>query len=154
MLDKDFNLEFSKYGVLYLHQEDGKERVTIRKCFPWSQAEQFFSLQNDEGEELALIERVSDLNGESLKALVQGLVAASFSFEVLKVYSVELDFELRIWDVDTTQGRRTFQTKPMDWPRELSGGGLLIQAIDGDLYRIADVSQLDEASQKQLWSFK
>ena len=73
--------------------------------------------------------------------------------DVVRVLSVEEEFELRSFSVDTLQGPRRFQTPLDGWPRELENGTLLIEDVFGDLYRVQDPSRLDEKSRRLLAAF-
>ena len=67
--------------------------------------------------------------------------------------SIEDEFELRVWNVETTQGSRKFQTKLDEWPQKLPGGDLLIRDVAGDLYLVVSDKRLDPKSEKLLWAF-
>jgi len=71
----------------------------------------------------------------------------------VRVHSVEEEFELRSFSVDTEQGPRRFQTPLDGWPRELENGTLLIEDVFGDLYRVQDPARLDEKSRRLLSAF-
>jgi hypothetical protein len=55
--------------------------------------------------------------------------------------------------VETAQGPRTFQTALDGWPRELDAGGLVVEDVYGDLYRVSDPERLDAKSKRLLWAF-
>lgn len=132
---------------------DGEDvPVTPARCFPWSHGEQFYSLRNDEGHEVALVEDPDDLDGESRAALASVLAEIGFVFEVRRVLEVEEEFEIRCWKVETGQGPRTFQTARDEWPRETPDGSLLVRDVAGDLYRIPDIEGMDAHSQRLLWA--
>ena len=140
-------------GQLWAMEGQQARAVSVRRCFPWSEPSRFVSLRDRDDKEVALIRESSDLDADSRKALEQALVEASFVLQVVKVYDVEEEVEIRIWKVETTQGLRTFQTRLDEWPRELPGGGLLIRDVAGDLYHIANREKLDAKSKKLLWAF-
>jgi hypothetical protein len=64
---------------------------------------------------------------------------------------VEEDFELRCFKVETPQGPRAFQTALDAWPRETPDGGLLIEDVAGDVFRIEDPATLDPRSRELVW---
>jgi hypothetical protein len=125
--------------------------VKIRRCFPWTFPERYISLQNDENEELAFVADPKDLDQASQTALSQALAEAGFVFLIQKVYSVEEDFELRCFKVETPQGPRAFQTALDAWPRETPDGGLLIEDVAGDVFRIESAESLDSRSRELVW---
>ena len=125
--------------------------VKLRRCFPWSHPERYIALQTLENEELAFVSDPAELAAPSRAALCQALTEAAFVFQIRKVYSVEEDFELRCFVVETPQGRRAFQTALDAWPRETSDGGLLIEDVAGDVFRIDDPEALDPKSRALVW---
>ena len=133
---------------------DGKPvPVRLRQCFPWSEPGRHLSLRDDEDEEVALVEDPAALPPESRRALEWALAEAGFVLEVLRVLDIEEEVEIRQWTVETTHGRRSFQTHLDDWPRVLPTGALLIRDVAGDLYRLVDPRRMDRRSRELLWAF-
>ena len=124
--------------------------IHVVRCFPWSEPFAFVSLRDYEELEIALIEHVEDLTPSSQKVLEQALAEAGFVLEITRVVSLEEEFELRNWVVETIQGKRTFQTRRDEWPRKTAQGGLIIRDIHNDTFFISDVKTLDAESQKRL----
>ena len=154
--------ENEKQGLLVERRVDGRlwagregEAVPVRlvRCFPWSAPSRMLSLRDEDDEEVALVAELSDLDDESREALGEALVEAGFVLEVVEVLDVEDDFEIRRWNVRTHQGLRRFQTALDAWPREAPTGGLLIQDVGGDLFRIPPPEELDARSRKRVWAF-
>jgi hypothetical protein len=138
--------------------EDGLLRLGTRpvhlvRCFPWSNPLHWLSLRDDKGEELVLLETMHGLSDQARRSLVQALVEASFVFAIEAIESVSEEFELRHWQVRLKEGRRKFQTQLSSWPREVPGGGLLIQDVANDFYLIADLTKIDAKSTRLLAAF-
>lgn len=127
--------------------------VRLRQCFPWSEPHRHLSLRDDDEREVALIDDPALLAPESRRALEQALAAAGFVLDVVRVLRVDEEVEIRHWTVETTSGKRAFQTHLDDWPRVLPGGELLIRDVAGDLYRLADPKGMDRKSRELLWAF-
>lgn len=133
---------------------DGQARpVRVRRCFPWSQPTRFLSLCDEEDEEVAFVAEPASLDEHSRVALEQVLIEAGFVFQLIEVYEIEEEVELRHWRVRTSQGNRSFQTRLDDWPRELPDGSLLIRDVAGDLYQLLAPGHLNRHSRELLWSF-
>ncbi|MGH7530090.1 MAG: DUF1854 domain-containing protein [Gemmatimonadales bacterium] len=146
-------LEIRTDGSLWA-MRDGEERaVWVRRCFPWTEAARFVSLQDAGDDEFALIRDPAELDPASRAALEHALALAGFIFEIRQVVEIDEEVEIRRWVVETGQGRRSFQTRLDDWPRRLPDGGLLIRDLTGDLYRLARVAALDARSRELLWAF-
>ena len=132
----------------------GEERaVWVRRAFPWSEPGRFLSLRDDDEEEFALVRDPAELDEASRRALERALHDAGFVFEITRVLEIDEEIELRRWQVETRQGRRTFETRLDDWPRALPHGGLLIRDVAGDLYHLSRAAGRDRRSRELLWAF-
>jgi Domain of unknown function (DUF1854) len=145
------SLEKRHDGRLWALLAERAAPVKLRRCFPWTFPERYISLQTDDNTELAFVSDPAELSAASQAALSQALSEASFVFLIQRVHSVEEDFELRCFKVETPQGPRAFQTALDAWPRETPDGGLLIEDVAGDVFRIEDPSTLDPRSRELLW---
>jgi len=146
-------LEYRADGSLCVLRGEVAIPVTVRPCFPWSEARRWVSLRDDEHVEVALVSDPAELEAGSREALERALADAGFLLEVTQVLDVEEEVEIRHWRVVTRQGPRSFQTRLDDWPRSLPDGGFLIRDVAGDLYHIANPRQLDKRSRELLWAF-
>jgi hypothetical protein len=140
-------------GRLWLTLCDDARPVVVRRCFPWTDPGRFISLRDDRNTELALIADPGELDAESRLVLEEALVEAGFVLEITGVSGIEEEVEIRHWTVTTRQGARAFQTRLDDWPHALSGGGLLIRDVAGDLYHVAAPERLDAKSRELLWAY-
>jgi hypothetical protein len=140
-------------GRLWLTLGEDARPVVVRRCFPWTDPGRFISLRDDHNTELALIADPVELDAESRLVLEEALVEAGFVLEITGVTAIEEEVEIRHWTVTTLQGPRAFQTRLDDWPHALSGGGLLIRDVAGDLYHVAMPERLDAKSRELLWAY-
>ena len=115
--------------------------VNLVRCFPWSAPQRYLSLRDDDDREVLFVD-----DPEARR--VQGLV-----HDVSAIEELEDDFEIRRWKVRTRQGPRQFQTALETWPREAPNGGLLIEDVAGDLFRIPPANELDPRSRRLVWAF-
>jgi Domain of unknown function (DUF1854) len=145
------SLEKRADGRLWALLAERAAPVKIRRCFPWTFPERYLSLQTESNEELAFVADPAALDATSRAALSQALSEAGFVFLIQRVYSVEEDFELRCFRVETPQGPRAFQTALDSWPRETPDGGLVIEDVAGDVFRIEDPATLDAKSRELVW---
>lgn len=144
-------LEKRADGRLWALLAERAAPVKIRRCFPWTFPERYISLQTDENEELAFVADPETLDLASRSALSQALAEVGFVFLITRVDAVEEDFELRCFKVETPQGSRAFQTALDAWPRETPDGGLLIEDVAGDVFRIEHPETLDPKSRELVW---
>jgi hypothetical protein len=147
-----FTVERDVDRTLVLVKDGKRARVQVRRCFPWREPDNFVSLADDEGKELALVHRLTDLDQGSRQALEEALAVAGFTLEIRRILSLEKEIEIRNWRVDVGGRERTFQTALDEWPRDLGAGALLIRDVGGDLYTIPDPTRLDEKSRRFLWA--
>lgn len=147
------SLRVDEAGRLLVVREDAIVPVRVRQCFPWSEPHRFLSLRDGADREVALVADPATLDGDSREALERALAVAGFVLDVARVLDIHEEVEIRQWTIETTSGRRTFQTHLDDWPRPLPDGGLLIRDVAGDLYRLGAPASLDRRTRDLLWAF-
>lgn len=150
---KDIAIERRVDGRLWAGRDGDAVPVRLVRCFPWSAPARLLSLRDEEDREVALVAELSQLDEESRAVVAGALLEAGFVLEVVGVDEIEEDVEIRRWKVRTRQGARSFQTALDAWPREAPGGGLLIEDVAGDLFRIPPSEELDPKSRKRVWAF-
>lgn len=147
----------SESGTLECRAKDGDPFVAVRlcPCFPLTRPGEYLSFCERYGEEeVAFVKSPSEeLDGASREALEGALAEAGFLMEVTRVESIEDGPALREWRVETNRGTRRFLTQLDCWPRELEGGGILIEDISEDLYLVRDPGALDAESRERLWYY-
>ena len=147
------NINLSNSGQLQVVRGDQTTAVRVQPCFPLSEPNRFFSLLDNDGNETCMVENPSDLDAPGHAALSTAIADAAFTIKVTAIESISNDIDLRIWQVLTSSGSRTFETRLGSWPRKLEDGGVLIQDIAEDLYHIENANALDSRSRQLLWAF-
>ena len=150
------NISVSKdaYGVLTLFTTAGKTvGVAPVPCFPWRDVNVYISVRDGQGKELVLIHDLTSLDESSQQALKSSLLETSFMLNIKKVISIDTEFEIRSWRVETEQGDFQFQTRLDEWPQKINGHGLFIRDVAGNILSISDVNGMDEHSQRVLWPY-
>ncbi len=138
---------------LWLRRGETRTLVKPVRCFPWSSPGELVSLRDERDDEQLLVERLDELDPESGRALQAALSSAGFVLEVLRIDSIEEDYEMRIWHSETRHGKRTFQTKLDEWPWASPDGGHLVRDVAGDLFRLPPLETLDEKTRQWLWAY-
>lgn len=146
-------LERRSDGQLWASRNGEAKAVWVYRCFPWTEPSRLVSLRDPDEDEFALVRDPAELDPASRAALEIGLAEAGFVLEILQIRKCEEEVEIRVWEVETRQGARSFQTKRDEWPRSMPGGGLLVRDVAGDLFYVADPSSLDARSQELMWAF-
>lgn len=137
-------------GKLWLRAGADPVPVDVVRCLPWSRPGQLLSLRDAGGTERGFVNDAAELDPRSQAALRAALLRSAFVLEVTRVLGVEEDFELRSFSVETAQGPRRFQTALDAWPRELAEGGVVLEDVHGDLYRLSAPHALDAQSRRWL----
>ena len=147
-------LERRHDGQLWLLR-DGQDGIAVhaRPCFPWTHPGRYVSLRDPDDKELMLIHDLGQLPDDARRLVVEALAEVGFVLEITRVLSLQSEYEIRNWKVETRQGPATFQSKLDEWPHELSEGGLLIRDIADNLFVIPEPGALDAHSRKLLWAF-
>ncbi|MGD2069995.1 MAG: DUF1854 domain-containing protein [Gemmatimonadota bacterium] len=153
MSDAGLRLERRRDGQLWAVRNGEERPVRVRRLFPWSEDARHVSLRDARNREFALVAPGHPLDAASARVLEDAMAAAGFVLEVTAVLGIEEEVEIRVWNVETRQGPRTFQTRLDEWPRETPGGGLVMRDVAGDLYHVPDPAGLDAGSRERLWAF-
>lgn len=138
---------------LWLQHAEQVARVRPVRCFPWSFPDGFISLRQDDGGEALFVEEMAELDPESANALSAALRGGEFVFEVLRVESIAEELETRVWHTLTSGGKRTFQTKVDEWPRESPSGGYLVRDLAGDSFLLPRLDAADKETRRWLWAY-
>jgi hypothetical protein len=146
------SLHIDESGQLFV-ASDLPVAVRVRQCFPFSQPHRHLSLRDAGDDEIAMVDDPATLDDVSRCAIERALDIAGFVLEVTRVVEIDEEVEIRQWVVETTSGRRSFQTHLDDWPRMLPNGELLIRDVAGDLYKLAAPHTLDRKTRDLLWAF-
>jgi hypothetical protein len=147
-------LERRRDGQIWLLR-DGHDDIAVRArpCFPWTHPGRYVTLRDADDKELILVHDLGELADDARRLVEEALAEVGFVLEITRVLSLQSEFEIRNWKVETRQGPFIFQTKLDDWPHELPDGGALIRDVAGNLFLIPDPHTLDAASRKLLWAF-
>lgn len=151
---RELGVERRSDGRLWAVHEGEAVPVQLVRCFPWSAPTRYLSLRTERDDEVALVRELEELEPESRAVLEEALIEAGFLIEVTAIDEVEEDFEVRCWKVRTRQGPRSFQTALDAWPRNAPDGGILIEDVMGDLFRVPAPERLDPRSRRLLWAFQ
>ncbi|MCB0422089.1 MAG: DUF1854 domain-containing protein [Bdellovibrionales bacterium] len=148
-----WNLSLNDDGQLFYESGGKKQEIYLQRCFPWSHPDSFISFRDKSGKELRLLPSINQLPEGLAKTLKLALVEQGFCFHIEEIHSIEEDYEIRVWEVTTSQGKRKFQTAQDEWPIGLSDGGFLVKDLYGDLYRIPNVESLSKEGKLKLSAF-
>lgn len=144
-------LRLDERGRLLASHGETEVPVVARRAFPWSNPTAFISLRDKEGVELTMIESLDAVPPASRKVLADYLAQASFIPRIVRIDEVNLEHGYQLWRVETEAGPAEFRVQEREDIRFLSEGRFSIKDASGNVYEIADLSKLDERSQRQIY---
>lgn len=139
---------------LRLKDEDKEyKRVQVNPAFPLSKVGSYLSFAEEEGSEIGMLRDMNELSEASKEIVEEILEKIYFMPKIVKINSIEEQFGLTQWDVETEKGHRVFDIKSRRSDvRPFGNRRIIIHDVDGNRYEIPDHAQLDEESQKTLRS--
>ncbi len=133
------------------------ERVVAVRCFPVTNPTEFVSIREPDskkkgrGKEIGMIRRMSDMPKDAQTLLTEELDRRYFTPEILKIMSMKEKFGYSYWDVETTAGKVTFVlNNPFHNIRVLEDESVFINDIDGNCFKIPDITKLDAQSVRKI----
>ncbi len=139
-------LKIKKNGLLFLIKGDEEIEVTPKSCFPLERPREFISLIDKKGKEAYIITRLDDAPESISVPLEKYLGQKKFTIRINKILHIEEDYQVRVWQIESEQGKRKFQTSLQVWPIEREDGTYHIQDLSGDIYTIPSKEMLDKKS--------
>jgi hypothetical protein len=137
--------------LVHLHARPEPVRdAQILRCFPWSVPDQYISLRDADGKEVALVKELDDLDPESRKVVQEELEKKVFNPKILEILDYAHEFGVSSVTARTDRGEVKFQIRSRDDVRLLSPTRALFRDADGNVYELEDLTQLDPVSRKHL----
>ncbi|MBC7490525.1 MAG: DUF1854 domain-containing protein [Glaciimonas sp.] len=155
MTHLDFRLNRNEFGRLVLTSANGDiyEAVFPVRAFPITASHEGLSLVAANGQELAWIDRLSDLSDNIRKIVEEELASREFMPEISRIRQVSSYTTPSNWNVETSRGQAIFTLKSEEDIRRLPGSALLIADNQGLHFVIRDLHALDKVSRKILDRF-
>ena len=152
LTDKDTVAECEN-NLVTLTFADGTahERLEPRRLFPVSRENEYITLLNEEGVEIAVIRRLSDLNEASRTAVKFGLDDYYLIPHITKIISKQEKYGTLRWTVETDRGIKSFDIRNRNHDiRVYKDGKVRVRDADDNRYTIDDYRKLDSASRARL----
>jgi hypothetical protein len=142
-------------GTLRLTIADGRDRsyhaVKLYQAAPLSRPGRYLVVQNGKGEEIVLVDALSDLLPESRSVAEEELRRRYLTARVISITNVRTEFGVTYWHVDTDRGERDFVIQSLSESCQwLTDDHLLLTDVDGNRFEIASRSALDPVSRDRL----
>ncbi|HHW09556.1 MAG TPA: DUF1854 domain-containing protein [Firmicutes bacterium] len=124
--------------------------VSVHYMFPLSHPGKLITLCDRNGEEIGVLDDISDLDEGSKQALWHELTVNYFVPKITRIVSIKEEFGITHWEVETDRGPRRFQLQSRYDIRSMGGGRYIIRDIDGNRYDIPNEADLDPVSRSLL----
>ena len=150
--DKD-TITINENNLVDLKTESGElyERLEPRRLFPVSRADNYITLLNEDGNEIAIIRNMTDLNKESRDIIQYSLDDYYLVPHILKIYSVSEKNGKVHWAIETERGYKEFDIRNRNHDvRVYSDGRVRVRDSDDNRYIITDYKKLDKHSRAQM----
>ena len=122
-----------------------------RMLFPVSRTEEYISLINSEGKEIALIRSLCDLNSESKKVILESLEDYYLVPKITKLISTQNKNGTIVWECETTRGPKTFEIRNRNHDIKASDNGAVrVRDSHDNRYVIDNWHELDKKSRRLL----
>lgn len=152
LTDKDKIAECEN-NLVTLTLEDGTvhERLEPRRLFPVSRENEYITLLDEEGVEVAVIRKLSELSAESREAIKFGLDDYYLIPHITKIISKQEKYGTLRWTVETDRGIKSFDIRNRNHDiRVYKDGKVRVRDADDNRYTIDDYRKMDSASRARL----
>ena len=121
-----------------------------RRLFPTSRPEEYITLLNKGGEEIAVIRGLSDIDSNSERVIRESLDNYYLVPKITKIYKISIKTGTIRWSVLTDRGRVDFYIHNRNDIKSFSDGTVRVRDSDDNRYVIENVSALDFDSRAKL----
>ncbi len=153
---QSFELERNTFGKLVLTNPQGDrfEGVVPVRAFPIQSPEHGISLVNVDGQEVAWVDALAEVNEPAQGLLREALATREFMPVLLSIDAVTSFSTPCTWTVQTDRGTTEFVLRGDEDIRRIgTGGSLLIADVHGIQYLVRDQYALNAVSKKILDRF-
>ena len=121
-------------------------RINAYRTFPLSDADRYLSLRDADGNEIGILESLTDLAQDQADLLRAELERRYFTPAIEQVRSVKEEFGYSYWLVDTDAGPRRFTVQSgKNNVTVVAERRLLIVDVDGNRFSVDDYTRLDRS---------
>ena len=121
--------------------------------FPISRIDQYITLLDEDGKEVAIIRNFQNLDEESAKIVQQSIDDYYLVPNILRIYSVIEKSGTLVWETETNRGFKRLEIRDRNHDVKVyKDGRLRIRDADDNRYIIEDYQKLDKHSKYLLTS--
>ncbi len=154
-LNPRFQLSRNSFGHLVLINASGEvhEHVSPVRAFPIQTPDEGISLVLQDGQEVAWIDKLSDLAENERQLVSDELQGREFMPEIKRIVGITSYATPCTWEVKTDRGDTSFVLKGEEDIRRIGRTSLLISDNHGIHFLIRDMFEIDKHSRKILDRF-
>ncbi len=152
LTDSD-NITECENNLVTLTLSDGTvyDRLEPRRLFPISRENEYITLLDEKGVEIAVIRNITDLNFDSASAVRFGLDDYYLIPHITRIISKQEKYGTLRWTVETDRGIKSFDIRNRNHDiRVFKDGKVRVRDADDNRYTIDDYRKLDPASRAKL----
>lgn len=145
-------IEKYENNLVTLRLKDGEtfESLEPRRLFPTTRPAQYITLLSKEGNEVAVIRSLSDIDETSRKVIFESLENYYLVPKIIKIYKISIKTGTIRWSVLTERGKVDFYIHNRNDIKSFSDGSVRVRDSDDNRYVIEDFSKLDFESRAKL----
>ena len=122
-------------------------RLQIARAFPLGLPNKWIGLRDGKDNDIGVLETLDGMEPESMKIITKEMERRYFIPRVVKVLSVEEEFGLVTWQVETDKGAKTYLIQDLRGSTQsLSSNRVLMTDREGNRFEFPDLSRLDSKS--------
>lgn len=133
--------------MLTIEGECSYLKVLVKRSFPLSMPDHYFSFIDGNGKEIGVINDIHNLDSESKELVKDELRKRYFIPVIRKIKAIRERFGVVEWNVKTDKGSKKFLTRGLhDNILDLGPHRLMIKDVGDSRYEIHDITRLDTRS--------
>ena len=120
--------------------------IAMVRLFPLSNPKHFLVINDSEGREIGVIKDPEELERETREIVLEAAEKAYHICGITKIKSLKDVFGIAEWEVETTEGFRSFEVRGGRDNIRIIGRRAIITDVEGNRFEIADRDRLDSKS--------
>jgi hypothetical protein len=150
---KEDNILHDENNLVHLHCADGEvyESLEPRRLFPINRPNEYITLLDKEGKEIAVIRSIEQINEDSRRVIHDSLEDYYLVPEITRIVNTIEKYGRLHWIVETDRGRKEFDIRNRNSDIRISPNGRVrVRDADDNRYTIHNWRDLDKHSRSLL----
>lgn len=150
---KEDNILHDENNLVHLHCADGEvyESLEPRRLFPINRPNEYITLLDKEGKEIAVIRSIEQINEDSRRVIHDSLEDYYLVPEITRIVNTIEKYGRLHWIVETDRGRKEFDIRNRNSDIRISPNGRVrVRDADDNRYTIRNWKELDKHSRSML----